>query len=150
MRWSLLPKTRCVKGEPCICSITFTLGPEDDIKLRQRDLWMTTKWKASYGRRNMAEQGISQARVHAGKLVRLYTQVRNRAGQGIAAAFSLFGTNLKIIQDWYDARGIDDPWVALLGEQALDFSDHPRIARANRKKPKASLFTRLSSGTDPP
>ena len=31
MRWSLLPKTRCVKGEPCICSTTFTLGPEDDI-----------------------------------------------------------------------------------------------------------------------
>ena len=150
MRWSLLPKTRCVKGEPCICSTTFTLGPEDDIKLRQRDLWMTTKWKASYGRRNMAEQGISQARVHVGKLVRLYTQVRNRAGQGIAAAFSLFGTNLTIIQDWYDARGIDDPWVAFLGEQPLDQSDHPRIPRANRKKPKASLLRRLASGTDPP
>jgi hypothetical protein len=111
MRWSLLPKTRCVKGEPCICATTFTLGPEDDIKLRQRDLWMTTKWKASYGRRNMAEQGISQARVHAGKLVRLYTQVRNRAGQGIAAAFSLFGTNLTIIQDWYVVRegGVEPP-----------------------------------------
>lgn len=150
MRWSILPKTRCIKGEPCICSTTFTLGPEDDIKLRQRDLWMTTKWKASYGRRNMAEQGISQARVHAGKLVRMYTQVRNRAGQGIAAAFSLFGTNRKIIQDWYDARGLDDPWVVFLGEQTLDLSDHPRIARANRKKPKASLLKRLTSGTDPP
>lgn len=40
--------------------------------------------------------------------------------------------------------------MIFLGEQTLDLSDHPRIARANRKKPKASLLKRLTSGTDPP
>lgn len=36
MRWSTLPKTHCEKGSPCLCARTFTVGPEDDIKLRQR------------------------------------------------------------------------------------------------------------------
>ena len=35
MRWSILPKTRCIKGEPCICSTTFTLGPVDELKTRR-------------------------------------------------------------------------------------------------------------------
>jgi hypothetical protein len=111
---------------------------------------MSTAWKASYSRRNSAEHGISQIRVHAGRLNRMYTQVRNRAGQGAAAAFSIFGSNLKVIQDWYDARGLDDPWQPYLGGPALDLGDHPRIPRANRKAAKPSLLQRLASGLDPP
>lgn len=150
MRWSRLPKTRCKKGEPCVCSTSFTLGPEDDIKIRQRDIWMTTDWYASYSRRNASETGISLARHHFGSLNRMYTQVRNSAGQGIAAAFSLFGTNLRSIQAWYDSRGLDDPWMVNLAPATGEVSDHLRLPRANRKKPKQSLMRRRSSGTDPP
>ena len=80
----------------------------------------------------------------------MYTQVRHQAGQGIAAAFSLFGTNLRSIQAWYDSRGLDDPWQSHLAPSAGEVSDHPRLPRANRKKPKQSLMRRRASGTDPP
>ena len=60
MRWSRLPKTfGARRGEPCVCSTSFTLGPKDEIKIRQRDIWMTTDWYASYSRRNASETGIS-------------------------------------------------------------------------------------------
>lgn len=150
MRWSRLPKTTCTKGQPCICSRTFTLGPEDEVKIRQRDVWMSTDWYASYARRNASETGISLGRSHFGSLNRMFTQVRHRAGQGIAAAFSLFGTNLRSIQAWYDSRGLDDPWMGYLAPATGEFSDHPRLPRANRKKPKQSLMRRRASGTDPP
>lgn len=150
MRWSRLPKTRCKEGEPYACSISFTLGPEDEIKIRQRDIWMTTDWYASYSRRNAAESGTSLARTHFGRLNRMYTQVRRRAGQGIAAALSLFGTNLRSIQAWYDSRGLHDPCKPLLAPVTGEVSDHPRLPRANRKKPKLNLLRRRASGTDPP
>lgn len=150
MRWSRLPKTTCKKGQPCICSTTFTLGPEDEVKIRQRDLWMSTDWYASYARRNASETGISLSRHHFGSLNRLFTQVRHQAGQGIAAAFSLFGTNLRSIQAWYDSRGLDNPWMVHLAPATGEVSDHPRLRRANRKKPKQSLMRRRASGTDPP
>lgn len=111
---------------------------------------MSTDWYASYARRNASETGISLGRHHFGSLNRMFTQVRHRAGQGIAAAFSLFGTNLRSIQAWYDSRGLDDPWMVDLAPATGDVSDHPRLPRANRKKPKQSLLRRRASGTDPP
>lgn len=41
------PTTRCTPGTPCACGVTVTLGPDDYMQTRQRDLYGTTAWKAS-------------------------------------------------------------------------------------------------------
>ena len=54
-----LPKTACVKGQQCGCSLTFTVHAHEIPNSCEPTLWGTSKWAAEYYRRNMSEAAFS-------------------------------------------------------------------------------------------
>lgn len=98
---SRYPKTSCVEGQPCGCGTTVTLGPDDLLNLRQRVLYGTTKWKASYGRRSAVESTNACLKIHHARLARHSTRVRGTERNGILLAFILAAVNASLLLTRY-------------------------------------------------
>lgn len=60
-----LPTTSCTQGSACGCGLTITLGPLDHGRERQRLLWGSTRWAASYGRRTGVESSNAEIKKQA-------------------------------------------------------------------------------------
>lgn len=95
------PTTTCVKGEPCSCGTTVTLGPDDLLNLRQRTLYGTTRWKASYGRRSAVESTNACVKYHHARLTRGSTRVLGTERNGILVAFILASVNVALLISRY-------------------------------------------------
>ncbi|WP_219105762.1 hypothetical protein [Austwickia sp. TVS 96-490-7B] len=106
------PQTQCVEGDPCHCGTTVTLGPDDLLNLRQRVLYGTTKWKASYGRRSAVESTNSCAKVHHARLTRHSTRVRGTERNGILLSFILAAVYASLLLTRYGYDVGDPPQVA--------------------------------------
>lgn len=91
------PTTQCTPGVPCACGVTVTLGPDDYIQTRQRDLYGTTAWKASYGRRSAVESGNAVLKVHHARLQRGSTRVMGTNKTGILLAFIVAAANVSLL-----------------------------------------------------
>lgn len=98
---SRYPTTTCAKGEPCDCGTTVTLGPDDLLNLRQRVLYGTTKWKASYGRRSAVESTNACLKVHHARLARHSTRVLGTERNGILVAFIIEAVNASLLLTRY-------------------------------------------------
>ncbi|MFM8154888.1 MAG: hypothetical protein ACKOAF_02260 [Actinomycetes bacterium] len=61
-----LPKTDCVKGQPCGCSLTITIRANQVPNSCEPLLWGTTRWAKEYYRRNMSEASFSLEQYHYG------------------------------------------------------------------------------------
>lgn len=94
---SRYPTTPCAEGEPCQCGTTVTLGPDDLLNLRQRVLYGTTKWKASYGRRSAVESTNACLKVHHARLARHSTRVLGTERNGILVAFIIAAVNASLL-----------------------------------------------------
>lgn len=95
------PTTACIEGEPCSCGTTVTLGPDDLLNLRQRTLYGTTKWKASYGRRSAVESTNACVKYHHARLTRGSTRVLGTERNGILVAFILATVNVALLISRY-------------------------------------------------
>lgn len=91
------PTTRCKPGAPCACGVTVTLGPDDYMQTRQRDIYGTTAWKASYGRRSSVESGNAVLKVHHARLQRGSTRVLGTNKTGILLAFIVAAANASLL-----------------------------------------------------
>lgn len=91
------PTTKCVKGTPCACGKTLTLPREEMAQVRQADLFGTTAWKASYGRRSGVESLNASTSLHHGKVGRGSTRVLGTRRNGILLAFLLAAVNVHIL-----------------------------------------------------
>lgn len=61
-----LPKTTCVRGEPCACSSTFTVRANQMPNSVEPLMWGTGKWAKEYARRNLSEAAFSVEQYSAG------------------------------------------------------------------------------------
>ena len=97
------PQSGCVKGEPCACGATLTLGPDetDYFSMRQQDLYGTTAWTASYGRRSSVESANSVLKTHHGRLSRGSTRVRGTIKNTLLAAFLIAAANIGLLESRY-------------------------------------------------
>lgn len=141
-----IPATTCAKGEPCACSRTITLRAEDDLQTRQRDLFGTTVWKASYSRRVAIESTNAEAPTHRADINRGYTRVFGLTGTSLLLAFGLAGLNVRILHDWHEIPGLPDPWAGSVDEPP---DSRPRQKAINRRR-RPTPLERLTSGVDPP
>lgn len=139
------PLSRCKKGESCACGKVVTLPLVDDAHLRQRWLFGTTAWKRAYSRRVAIESVNAEARVHRARIERNFTRVHGRGRTAILLTFAYIGLNVRILNDWYDARGLNDPWAELLGDP-----EDTRIRQARANPDRRTLRDRLTTGSDPP
>lgn len=95
------PTTDCARGEPCACGTTVTLGPDDHFGTRQHDLYGTTVWKASYGRRSAVESANANLNTHHAQLQRGSTRVLGTTRTGILLAFILAAVNTSVLHSRY-------------------------------------------------
>ena len=58
--------TTCKKGEPCGCSLTFTISRDEMPSSYEPLLWGSTKWAKAYYRRNLSEADFSVTHHHYG------------------------------------------------------------------------------------
>lgn len=58
------PVTLCVSGEPCGCSLTFSVAVEDLPKHIEPRRWGSSLWARHYGRRNLVESFNSNEQYH--------------------------------------------------------------------------------------
>lgn len=91
------PTTGCVKGQDCACARTLTLAREEMAQLRQSDLFGTTAWKASYGRRSAVESVNASVSEHHAHLRRGSTRVSGTCRTGILLAFILAAVNIRVL-----------------------------------------------------
>lgn len=139
------PLTNCRKGEKCACGKVITLPVGDDAHLRQPALYGSTAWKRRYNGRVAIESMNAEARVHRGNIERGFTRVHGLGRTAILLTFAYIGLNIRILNDWYDSRGLDDPWALLLGDP-----EDNRIRQEHANPERASIRDRLTAGTDPP
>lgn len=132
-----LPTTCCAEGSACGCGLTITLGPEEHGRERQRHLWGTTRWAASYGRRTGVESSNAEIKKNHAVMDRGYTRVFGLAKTTLLLAFGLAGVNIRLLRHWSARRGQPDPWALELHET----SDLPPLPeqRASRPARRPSL-----------
>ncbi len=58
--------TTCTKGEPCGCSLTFTVSRQEMPSSFEPLLWGSTRWAKAYYRRNLSEADFSVTHHHYG------------------------------------------------------------------------------------
>ena len=137
-----LPTTSCATGSPCGCGLTITVGPEDHGRERQRLLWGTTRWAASYGRRTGVESSNAEIKKNHAVMDRGYTRVFGLAKNTLLLAFGLAGVNIRLLRHWYARRGQPDPWAIELGE-SHDLPPLPE-QRTSRPPRRPSLHQLIS------
>ena len=137
-----LPTTSCVAGSACGCGLTITIGPEEHGRERQRLLWGTTRWAASYGRRTGVESSNAEIKKNHAVMDRGYTRVFGLAKNTLLLAFGLAGVNIRLLRHWHARRGQPDPWASELGES----NDLPALPeqRASRPVRRPSLHQLIS------
>lgn len=116
--------TDCENGVSCACGTTVTLGPDDLLNLRQRVLYGTTKWKASYGRRSAVESTNACSKVHHARLTRHSTRVKGTERNGILVAFILASVNATLLLTRYGYNVGNPPEV----EEDVAISPLPKVA----------------------
>lgn len=138
-----LPTTNCAEGSTCGCGLTITLGPEDHGRERQRLLWGTTHWAASYGRRTGVESSNAEIKKNHAVMDRGYTRVFGLAKNTLLLAFGLAGVNIRLLRHWHARRGQPDPWSLEMGE-TCDLPPLPeqRTSRPARRPSLHQLIAR--------
>lgn len=139
------PLATCKKGDSCSCGSVITLPLGDDAHLRQRWLYGTTAWKHAYSRRVAIESVNAEARTHRGHIDRGFTRVHGNARTAILLTFAYIGLNVRILNDWYETRGLDDPWSTLVEDPEDD-----RIRQPLANPDRLTIRDRLTAGSDPP
>lgn len=117
----------------------------DDAHLRQRWLYGTTRWKHEYSRRVAIESVNAEARTHRGHIDRGFTRVHGNVRTAILLTFAYIGLNVRILNDWYETRGLTDPWSTRVEDPE---DDRIRQPLANPDRP--TIRDRLTAGSDPP
>ena len=84
-------------GQGCACGRTLTLARDEMAQLRQSDLFGTTAWRASYGRRSAVESVNASVSEHHAHLRRGSTRVRGTYRTGILLAFILAAVNIRVL-----------------------------------------------------
>jgi len=141
------PQTQCVEGEPCHCGTTVTLGPDDLLNLRQRVLYGTTKWKASYGRRSAVESTNACLKVHHARLARHSTRVRGTERNGILLSFILAAVNASLLLTRYGYDVGDPPQVA--DDEVIEPLPSARPTKALHRQRKFSRPRRAQAPPGP-
>lgn len=139
---STRPTTACAPSA-CACGTTVTLGPQDELGTRQRALWGTTAWKASYGRRSGVESANASARWHHGRLDRGSVRLKGTTRTAIAYSFILAANNVRVLLACY-GWDIGDPLCP-----AADVRPLPSPSRALHRTHRY-LRTRRAPASGPP
>jgi hypothetical protein len=134
---------------PCGCGKTVTVSMDEYARERQDELFGTTDWAASYGRRTAIEALNSELRTHRGMNFRRdWCRVRGAARTHALVTFGLVGVNVRMLRDWYTMRGQADPWMVTIGDTTdPDFAEvHARRTTRPRKQ---ALHVRVTTGDIP-
>ncbi|WP_284753515.1 hypothetical protein [Arthrobacter sp. efr-133-R2A-120] len=124
------PETDCTPGEPCGCSGTFTLVPDDHARESQWPLYGTTSWVKQYAARNAVESFNADVRTNKLSWRRGYVKTFTRPRTAFLLALSLASLNFRIVRDWSFKRRKQNPW----GGEAWDFGPEPKKNRERRTK----------------
>lgn len=81
----------------CGCSATVILTLDDELGTRQKFLFGTTLWKASYGRRNAIESANANLKWHHGFWSRRTVRLIGTLRSGIAYAFLIAANNIRVL-----------------------------------------------------
>lgn len=103
---------------PCACSAQPSLGPEDDLDLRQRYLYGTKKWLADYSRRSSVEASNANFTTHFSGLGDRRS-IRTCLGRRKRAWLTCFGTIAVAIRLMRSRYGTS-PSLLAEGEQVTE------------------------------
>lgn len=101
------PTSRCVRGEPCSCSVRKTVG-RVHVRLRQRHHYGTTRWLADYGRRNSVESANAMLKTHVIGFEKKTIRVFGKLKHGLWCALSAAMINLSLIASRYGLEPSDE------------------------------------------
>ncbi len=90
-------------GKPCACGAQPSLGPDDDLGLRQRYLYGTRKWWADHSRRSSVESANTNVQTHLGNLglrhaIRITSGLVKRAWM---TCFALIASAVRLMRSRY-------------------------------------------------
>jgi hypothetical protein len=120
------PEANCTLGEPCGCSATITVTPDEHAREFQWPLFGTTNWLRLYGARNAVES--FNADVKANKLSWRRGYVKTFTGP--RTAFLLASLNLRIVRDWCFKRKMQN----ICRGETWQFGPEPKLSRKRRTK----------------
>ncbi|MBT2534325.1 hypothetical protein J7E83_19770 [Arthrobacter sp. ISL-48] len=123
-------ETNCTLGEPCGCSGTITLTPDEHARESQWPLFGTTNWMKLYGARNAVESFNADVRTNKLSWRRGYVKTFTRPGTAFLLAISLAALNIRIVRDWCFKRRMQNMW----GGETWDFGPEPKQTRERRTK----------------
>jgi hypothetical protein len=124
------PDTDCVVGEPCGCSGTITLTPDEHARESQWPLFGTTNWLHLYGPSNAVESFNADVRTNKLSWRRGYVKTFTGPRTAFLLALSLASLNVRIVRDWCFKRRMQSMW----GDETWDFGPEPRQTRERRTK----------------
>lgn len=124
------PETNCTPGEPCGCSGTFTLIPDDHARESQWPLFGTTSWLKQYAARNAVESFNADVRTNKLSWRRGYVKTFTRSRTAFLLAVSLASLNFRIVRDWSFKRRKQNLW----GGEFWDFGPEPKKSRERRTR----------------
>ena len=145
------PLTPCTPGEECGCGATVTLGPEDQLRSRQKHLYGTRKWNESYGRRNAVESANSLIHDTRAKLTRGAIRVRGLHKHGLLTALIVAGVNIALMYSvyGYDAGNPCEDSVTLVARVPKKQALHrkPRVFQRPHRGPRDKTEPAPTPGT---
>lgn len=102
-------------AQACACSAQPSLGPDDDLDLRQRFLYGTTKWFADYSRRSSIEASNGNFTTHFSGLGdrRSIRALKGRRKRAWLTCFGIIAVAIRLMRSRYGTS----PSLLAEGEQ---------------------------------
>ena len=125
------PTTTCRSGTPCGCSRTVTLLPNNYARTFQTEIYGTTAWLSSYGRRVAIESSNGELRSNRVKITKFSFLVRGLTGTALLFGILCAAANILGLSDWYSEH-----WLTLIEME----TEPPKF---QRKKPGQKATHRL-------
>lgn len=116
------PTTACQKGAACSCGTTFVAELGDYARNHRRELYGTTPWLKSYGRRNAIESSNAEVRWNRTTLTPKAFLTRGLIKIALLFGFFNAGVNILILEDWYSQHWLD---LIELPAEPPKFQRHP-------------------------
>ncbi|WP_426976020.1 hypothetical protein ACQCSU_14680 [Pseudarthrobacter sp. O4] len=123
-----IPLTNCEEGEPCGCSGTLTVTPDEYARESQWPPYQSSAWRKNYGARNAVESFNADARANISSWQKGYTMVRTRGRTALLLAGSVVGLNFHIVRNWHFKQRLQSP----LDSEQWDYGAEPKNTRQRR------------------
>lgn len=134
------PLTNCKEGDGCWCDRTPTVDADDQLGLRQKYLYGTTKWLAYYGMRNASEAKMANLKRTHSTLRRASSSVNGTTANALLFAVRCVAVNIALMHAAYDGKvtlATTDPREVPITSPRTRRRPPAHLAHGPKKRPEA-------------